>query len=99
MEETTNEKEQTSQEENSGTEEAIENSKVGEPTMLEEHRAERKKFEAVRDEIRKENDRKEKLIAEEALGGRSGGGEIPAKVEETPEDYAKKVMSGEVGEK
>jgi len=44
-------------------------------------------------------DREEKLKATEALGGMSEAGEAPlAPTEETPQDYAKKVMAGEVGD-
>jgi len=52
--------------------------------------------------MRIENDRKEKLIEREeklavqnALGGRSEGGAPEVKKEESPTDYAKRVLAGE----
>ena len=42
--------------------------------------------------------RQEEIIARQALGGQSEAGTAPtAPKEETPQDYAKKVMSGDMG--
>ena len=58
----------------------------------------------VRDEIRAENDRREKLLQEEQklkaenMLAATSGGSIPITPpkEETPQEYAKKVLRGEV---
>ena len=57
----------------------------------------------VRDEIRAENDRREtilaneqKLRADELLGGTGGGRVEPVIKEETPKEYAERVMAGKV---
>ena len=58
----------------------------------------------VRDEIKAENDRREKILADEQklkanelLGGTSGGRVEPEKEkEETPQEYAKKVMRNDL---
>ena len=57
----------------------------------------------LRDEIRAENDRREKLLQEEQklkaenmLGGTTGGHVEPEVKEETPQEYAKKVMANEL---
>ena len=42
-------------------------------------------------------DRKEKMLAEEKVGGRANIGTIEDKKEETPKEYVDKVMAGEVG--
>ena len=67
------------------------------PTMIEEARAERILLEKVRDDIRGENDRTERLKANAELGGQTGfSPEAEKKPEETPQEYAKKVMAGEI---
>ena len=44
-----------------------------------------------------ENDRKDKDAVERALGGKSKAGQAPViPQEETPEEYAKKVMAGDL---
>jgi len=61
----------------------------------------------VRDEIRAENDRREKILtdeqklqAERELAGTAGGRVEPKPVqEETPSEYSKRVMSGGLNEK
>lgn len=47
--------------------------------------------------LKVENDRKEKIQAESLLAG-TGGGNIPVEApkEETPAEYAKKIMGGEL---
>ena len=48
-------------------------------------------------QLKAENDRADKRSADELLAGKTDAGEQPeVKKEETPEEYAKKVMSGEV---
>jgi len=41
--------------------------------------------------------RQEELMSKQALGGSSEAGKTITPQEETPQDYAKKVMSGELG--
>jgi|TARA_B100000959_G_scaffold183854_1_gene192157 vacuolar-type H+-ATPase subunit H len=41
--------------------------------------------------------RQEELMSKQALGGQSEAGKIIAPQEETAQDYAKKVMSGDLG--
>ena len=41
--------------------------------------------------------RQEELMSKQALGGQSEAGKIIAPQEETAEEYAKKVMSGDMG--
>ena len=57
----------------------------------------------VRDEIRAENDRRERILADEQklkanelLAGTSGGHVEPVIKEETPKEYAARVMRGEI---
>jgi hypothetical protein len=42
-------------------------------------------------------ERQEMLMAKNALGGQSEAGKSEEKTEETPAEYAKKVMSGAIG--
>lgn len=41
-------------------------------------------------------DREEQIMAKRALGGEAEAGQVAEVKEETPEEYAKKVMAGEV---
>jgi len=43
-------------------------------------------------------DREEKLMAENKLSGKSDAGAVAPVVEETPEDYAKRVIAGELND-
>ena len=54
---------------------------------------------AMRDanaEFVKTLERAEKLKTQEILGGQTTAGQVPVEVIETPEQYAKKVMSGKI---
>lgn len=64
-------------------------------SILEQVRAEREKSEKVLAEFRAENDRREKLYAEERLGGVTKA-QPPVKQEESPKEYADRVMKGEL---
>jgi len=68
-----------------------------EPTLLEETQAAIKELKAA-NAIKKELlEREEKLKAQEMLGGKSAAGEpTPEPKEETPAEYVKRVMRGEV---
>ena len=58
----------------------------------------------LHDDIKSENDRRQELIerdealyAKKMLGGQSSAGTVPEPVkEETPQEYAKKVMAGDL---
>jgi len=66
--------------------------------IVERASAEREKLEQVRDALKKENDRAEEIMARRALGGETSVGEhIEKPQEESNEDYAKKVIAGDVG--
>lgn len=45
-------------------------------------------------ELRKENERREAIIAREILGGRSSGNSEPVKKEQTAREYAQNVLKG-----
>lgn len=53
-----------------------------------------KRMEEATKALREENDRREDMMAKAALGGGSEGGSGEVKTEETPQEYAKKVISG-----
>lgn len=64
--------------------------------LLETVRAEREKADKVLIELRAENDRKERLIAEEKLGGiTSGRIEDKPKIE-TPLEYKNRILSNRI---
>ena len=47
--------------------------------------------------MRQENDRKEKLLAEEMLGGKAAAGQKePEKEKQSDADYAEKALTGEL---
>lgn len=67
------------------------------PTMLEEARKVVDDLKAANEVKRGLLEREERIKAQEMLGGRSAAGEpAPEPVEETPSDYAKRVMAGKV---
>lgn len=66
------------------------------PSPLEEADRINKEKATLLDREEKLQDRKEKIIADEAVGGRARAGQEPEKKEETPQDYSEKVMKGEV---
>lgn len=64
--------------------------------LIERAREERERMEAVAKTLKEENDRLEKLRAEQMLSSTAGGHVEPQKSpEESPGDYMKKVMAGE----
>ena len=73
------------------------------PTPVEKPLSIVEEAQKVRDEIRAENDRREtilaseqKLRADELLGGTGGGRVEPVIKEETPKEYAARVMTGKL---
>lgn len=61
---------------------------------------ERKKVETVLAELKAENERRERLMSEELLGGDTGGNQKPQPPkEDTPTEYVDKIMNGEFNEK
>ncbi len=74
-----------------------EEKKTSSNPLLDEVRAEREALEKARDEARTEADRLSELRSEQLLSGTAGVREEPEEPkEETPAEYAKKVMSGEL---
>ena len=67
------------------------------PSLIEEARAERIKIEAALKESKEILSRNEEAVAKLILGGRADAGK-PAEIpkQDTPEEYAQKVMRGEV---
>ena len=57
-----------------------------------------KRLEEANKERRELLDREENLMAKKALGGTTEAGAEPVKKEETPKEYAQKVMSGNLNE-
>ena len=71
--------------------------KPEETSIIERASSTAERLEKALEETRAENDRKERLLAEEKLGGRSGSHEpTEVKKEVTPLEYAKEVMSGKL---
>ena len=63
--------------------------------IIKEAREERMKLEKVRDELRAENERKERNMVRDALGGKTEAGGVKEKPkEESAEDYKNRIMSG-----
>ena len=61
-------------------------------SLAEQLREEREKLEAVRKDIKSENDRAEKILARQALGGDSEAGQTKVKPkEETDKEYRQRV--------
>ena len=67
-----------------------------EPTQAEKVEAEYTKIKGLNDRMAEELLRSQKLKAEIALGGDTGGRVEPVVKEETSKEYSDKVMSGEV---
>lgn len=69
-------------------------------SIVDEARAIRDDIQKQKEELKAENDRKQKIQSEELLGS-SAGGHVEAKQmpPETPQEYAKKVISGELNDK
>tara|TARA_Y100000310_G_scaffold97104_1_gene94769 strand:- start:271 stop:546 length:276 start_codon:yes stop_codon:yes gene_type:complete len=65
--------------------------------MIEEAKKAAEDLRNANEERKKLLDREEKILAEKALGGKSVINEEEEKTEETPAEYAKRVMAGELG--
>ena len=65
-------------------------------SIVEEARAERIKIEAALKETREVLARNEAAVAKIILGGKAEAGQSPIKTEETPKEYAEKVMAGKI---
>lgn len=61
-----------------------------------EFRAERERMEKAAENLKRENDRLERLRGADILGGRTAANTTAEKKEETPKEYMKKVMSGKI---
>ena len=65
--------------------------------VIERAREEREKLEVALKAQKEENDRTERIMAKQALGGKSEAGQEPEKKpEETDEEFAKRLEKGEV---
>lgn len=64
--------------------------------IVDEARAIRDEIRKAKEELKTENDRREKIQSEELLGGTSGGNVEVEKKEESPKDYVKRVEAGDV---
>ncbi len=64
-------------------------------SILEQIKEEREKTEKATAEARAEREKLEELKAIDALGGQTNSGQVPPKpAEETPAEYAKRMMRG-----
>jgi len=73
-----------------------EGSKYETTPVIERAREEREKLEKATEAQKIENDRTEQIMAKRALGGTSeAGAAAPVVKEETPQEYAKKVIAGD----
>ena len=85
------------------TEETVEENKKPEQntksplSIIDEARAERMKIQEVLDNLKKENDRGEQILARSFLGGQTEG-RIPIKKPEeiSPQEYSRKLQRGEI---
>ena len=64
--------------------------------IIERAREEREKLEAATKAQKEENDRTEKIMSKQALGGEVDAGQTTKPKEETNSDYAKKVMANDL---
>ena len=97
------EKKQESEEEESKEEETTkEDEKKAEETstpMIDQAKEVAERIEKATEAQRKENDRSEKLIAENALSGKSTPGVETKPEEPSDQDYAEKVLNGNLNAK
>ena len=63
-------------------------------SIIERASAERQKLEATLAEVKKENDRRERIASELILSGHAEAGVVTPKIEVSPEEYAKGLLSG-----
>jgi len=91
------EKEKTKEEaKENATEDIGEGDKYETTPIIERARENAERVEKATAELKAENDRREKIMARQALGGETSGRPPEEKKEETPEEYAKRVMKGEL---
>ena len=88
--------EETNQEPKGATDDTSERSNQEIPEILQQANKTREELDLVLEEIRKENERLENNIATAQLGGKSFIGDKEKKEEETPKDYADKVLQGKL---
>ena len=67
-----------------------------EVSIVEEAKKEREQTEKLLMEMKDERKKLETLKAQEILGGQTNAGEVQEKKEETPQEYAKRVMAGKI---
>ena len=56
------------------------------------------RMEKTTEDLRKENDRREKIMAEDMLAGKAEGGQGNQREEETPQEYKDRLLRGELKE-
>jgi len=76
--------------------EEVKPEEVKEPTLLEKAEKTAERIEKANAEMKELLERQEKVESNKILGGRSEAGQATEKKEETPAEYAKRVMSGKV---
>lgn len=67
----------------------------GKKSMIEEAREAAAEVKKERELMKAENDRREQLMSEEALGGTSEAGKPSTEKKETPREYAERILKGE----
>tara|TARA_R100001480_G_scaffold29257_1_gene39775 strand:- start:1661 stop:1960 length:300 start_codon:yes stop_codon:yes gene_type:complete len=92
--------EDDTKEESSTTEELTDddNSPVEEPSVITEAKATADRIEKANETSAELLKKQEELAARDALGGKSQAGDVEPKEEETPADYANKILSGGLNE-
>ena len=65
-----------------------------EVNMIDQARAAAAELRAANEEMKTLLARDERLMAREILGGNTMAGQVPVTVEETPQEYAKRIMRG-----
>ncbi len=79
-------------------EEKTEETKTTEDNLIDSANKAAERVEKARDDLAKENDRMENLLARERLGGKTEGApQVETEKTATPADYAKQVLAGEIG--
>ena len=95
-------KEEEKQEEGDDEDETEEDDEAEEKTasdVIQETRDAAKELQRQNEIMKKNLERADRHKAEEIISGRSGAGKTKTKVEETPKEYAARVMKGDVSVK
>lgn len=71
-----------------------EENKTETPSLIEQASKEAERLEKATSEMKKENDRREQLMARDRLGGKSVLNPPEEKKVETPREYAKRMLRG-----